>query len=111
MYVVVSMEDKIINKLFNKVKDKFTKQKQNNYNIYEYTFSDEEIESINKQNKQKILELKQGMTLKSKQDKTKPNTLEVLSKLVVLSSTCSLLLISIPFPSLIKMISPSSSVL
>ena len=81
MYVVVSMEDKIINKLFNKVKDKFTKQKQNNYNIYEYTFSDEEIESINKQNKQKILELKQGMTLKSKQDKTKPNTLEVLSKL------------------------------
>ena len=75
------MEDKIINKLFNKVKDKFTKQKQNNYNIYEYTFSDEEIESINKQNKQKILELKQGMTLKSKQDKTKPNTLEVLSKL------------------------------
>ena len=75
------MEDKIINKLFNKVKDKFTKQKQNNYNIYEYTFSDEEIESINKQNKQKILELKQGMTLKNKQDKTKLNTLEVLSKL------------------------------
>lgn len=75
------MEDKIINKLFNKVKNKFTKQKQNNYNIYEYTFSDDEIESINKQNKQKILELKQGMTLKNKQDKTKPNTLEVLSKL------------------------------
>lgn len=75
------MDDKILNKLLTKVKNKFTKQKQSSNNNYEYAFSDEEIEDINKKNKQKILELKQGLTLTKKQDKKELNSLEVLSKL------------------------------
>lgn len=74
------MDDKFLNKFINKFKDKFTKSKQTYPNNYEYAFSTEEIENINKQNKQKIQELKQDIFTKKK-DIQKPNTEEVLSKI------------------------------
>ena len=72
------MDEKLVQKLINKVKTKFTKQKTELNNNYEYAFSLEEIEDINKQNKQKIQELKEDI-LKKKKDK--PNPEEILSKI------------------------------
>ena len=76
------MEERRVHKFINKVKDKFIKQKPVNGNTYEYAFSNEEIESISKQNKQKIIELKQNIIPKKKDNK--PNTDEVLSKIETL---------------------------
>ena len=76
------MDDNVMHKLINKVKDKFIKPKQTYSQNFEYAFSTEEIESINKQNKQKIQEIKQDIYTK-KQDNKKSNidTDEVLSKI------------------------------
>jgi hypothetical protein len=74
------MDDKLIHKLMNIVKDKFTKTKQTYHDSYDYAFSVEEIENINKQNKQKIQELKQDIFTKNKINNDKPSTEEVLSK-------------------------------
>ena len=68
-------------KFIDKVKNKFTKKSTNNKNNYEYAFSTEELETINKQNKQKILELKQDIFEGKKEVKEKINTDEVLSKI------------------------------
>lgn len=55
------MEDKGIYKFFTKLKAKLSK-KQNNYpSGNDYVFSSEEIDDINKKNRQKILELKQDL--------------------------------------------------
>lgn len=72
------MDEKLVQKLINKVKNKFNKQKQDLNNNYEYAFSLEEIEDINKQNKQKIQELKEDIF---KKKKDKPKTDEILSKI------------------------------
>lgn len=74
------MDDRFINKILTKVKNKFTKNKGAYPKISEYAFSDEEIESINKENKQKILELKQNIFTK-KESVSKSKTEEVLSKI------------------------------
>ena len=58
---MVSTNDIFKFKFIDKVKNKFTKKSTNNKNNYEYAFSTEELETINKQNKQKILELKQDI--------------------------------------------------
>lgn len=75
------MNDIFIFKFIDKVKSKFTNKNTNNKNNYEYAFSTEELETINKQNKQKILELKQDIFEKKKEKKEKINTDEVLSKI------------------------------
>ena len=75
------MNDVFIFKFIDKVKNKFTKKSTNNKNNYEYAFSTEELETINKQNKQKILELKQDIFESKKEVKEKVNTDEVLSKI------------------------------
>ena len=72
------MDEKLVQKLINKVKNKFNKQKQDLNNNYEYAFSLEEIEYIHKQNKQKIQELKEDIF---KKKKDKPKTDEILSKI------------------------------
>lgn len=74
------MEEKIVHKFFDKVKNKFIKKKQISANNYEYAFSDEEIENINKENKQKIQELKQDIFSKKKDSYDSNRTDEVLSK-------------------------------
>ena len=54
------MEDNnLIHKFVDKVKNKFTKNSKGYPSVAEYAFSSEEIEKISKQNKQKILDLKQ----------------------------------------------------
>lgn len=68
-------------KFIDKVKSKFTKQSTSNKSNYDYAFSTEELETINKQNKQKILELKQDIFDSKKEPKEKLNTDEVLSKI------------------------------
>lgn len=75
------MDDRIVHKFINKVKDKFTKNKPTYPISSEYAFSTEEIEDINKQNKQKIQELKQDIFTKKKANNNKPSTEEVLSKI------------------------------
>ena len=75
------MNDIFIFKFIDKVKSKFTNKNTNNKNNYEYAFSTEELETINKQNKQKILELKQDIFESKKEVKEKVNTDEVLSKI------------------------------
>ena len=72
------MEEKKINKFLNIFKDKFTKSKIDDSKLSEYAFSDEELEDINKQNKQKIQELKESFNLNNSK---KLSTSEVLSKL------------------------------
>jgi len=79
--VVVSMNDGFINKFVTKVKDKFTKNKSTYHDFSEYAFSTEELENINKQNKQKIQELKQDIFSNKKDSNDKVNTDEVLSKI------------------------------
>lgn len=72
------MDDKLVHKWINKVKDKFTKNKQVSPDISEYAFSTEELESINKQNKQKIQELKQEILPQNKIPKEKtPSVLSI----------------------------------
>lgn len=73
------MDDKLIHKFINKVKDKFIKTNKTYPEVSEYAFSSEEIENINKQNKQKIQELKQNTIINKKENK--PNTEEILSKI------------------------------
>lgn len=68
-------------KILSKFKNKFIKKKSNNQTNYDYAFSTEELESINKQNKQKILELKQNIFDNKKEVKEKVNTDDVLSKI------------------------------
>ena len=75
------MNDIFIFKFIDKVKNRFTNKNTNNKNNYEYAFSTEELETINKQNKQKILELKQDIFESKKEVKEKINTDEVLSKI------------------------------
>lgn len=75
------MNDRFINKFITKVKDKFTKNKSTYNDFSEYAFSMEELENINKQNKQKIQELKQDVFSKKEESKDKPNTDEVLSRI------------------------------
>lgn len=54
------MEDNnLIHKFVRHVKSKFTKNSKGYPSVTEYAFSSEEIEKISKQNKQKILDLKQ----------------------------------------------------
>ena len=74
------MNDGFINKFIGKFKDKFSKNKNNYQDLLEYAFSDAEIESINKENKQKIQELKQDV-FSVKKDNNKVTTEEVLSKM------------------------------
>lgn len=74
------MGDKGKNTFFNKLKNKLTKNNNTlNYNS-EYAFSDEEIETINKENKKKLETLKEQTITHKNKDNTK-KTLEVLSKL------------------------------
>ena len=75
------MEDNIVHKFIDKFKSRFSKNKQMIANTYEYAFSDEEIESINRENKQKIQELKQDIFTKKKDSYNSSKTNEVLSKL------------------------------
>lgn len=74
------MDDNVMHQLINKVKDKFTKRKTTYQNNFEYAFSTEEIESINKKNKQKIQELKQDIFSKKQDNKPNVDTDEILSK-------------------------------
>ena len=77
------MDERIVHKFINKIKIKMTKKKPVNSAISEYAFSVEEIEDINKQNKQKIQELKQDIFSKKKEKTTtdKKNDNEVLSQI------------------------------
>lgn len=75
------MDERVVHKFINKFKDRFNKPKPTYQENYEYAFSTEEIESINKQNKQKIQELKQEIFTKKKTDNDKLSTSEVLKKL------------------------------
>lgn len=75
------MNDGFINKFVIKVKDKFTKNKSTYHDFSKYVFSTEELENINKQNKQKIQELKQDIFSNKKVNNDKVNTDEVLSKI------------------------------
>ena len=68
-------------KIIDKIKNKFTKNKSNSKTNFDYAFSDEELEDISEQNKQKILELKQNILDNKKYVKEKVNTDEVLSKI------------------------------
>lgn len=68
-------------KIFSKFKNKFTGKRTNNQTNYDYAFSNEELESISEQNKQKILGLKQDVFDNPKEVKEKVNTDEVLSKI------------------------------
>lgn len=68
-------------KIFSKFKNKFTGKRTNNQTNYDYAFSNEELESISEQNKQKILGLKQDVFDNQKEVKEKVNTDEVLSKI------------------------------
>jgi len=70
------MEDKIVQKFINKFKDKFSKNKTTYPSVSEYAFSTEEIETINKQNKQKIQELKQDI-FSTKKEKIEPNKTDI----------------------------------
>ena len=63
------MEDKIVFKFINKVKDKLSKNKTTYPAFDEYAFSTEEIKTITKQNKEKIQELKQDIFSKKKKEK------------------------------------------
>lgn len=74
------MDERRVHKFINKVKDKFIRQKPVVENAYEYAFSNEEIESISKQNMKKIIELKQNI-IPNKKDNNKVNTDEVLAKI------------------------------
>ena len=60
------MEDKIVFKFINKIKDKLSKNKTTYPSVSEYAFSTEEIESMSRQNKQKIQELKQDIFSQNK---------------------------------------------
>lgn len=74
------MGDKGLNNFFNKLKNKITKNNNTlDYNP-EYAFSNEEIETINKENKKKLENLKE-QTLTHKNKDNQKNALEVLSKL------------------------------
>jgi len=75
------MDDKLIHKFINNVKNKFIKAKTTYPNNSEYAFSTEEIENINKQNKQKIQELKKDIFTKKKDNYNKQNNEEILSKI------------------------------
>lgn len=73
------MNDGFINKFISKFKNKFNRGKNNYQDLLEYAFSDAEIESINKENRQKIQELKQDIFSVKKENKV--TTEEVLSKM------------------------------
>ena len=75
------MDERFKIKFINIFKDKFKKTNQTSQNKYEYAFSTEELECINKQNKQKIQELKQNIFTTKKNNNDKLNTEEVLSKI------------------------------
>lgn len=62
------MEDKIVFKFINKIKDKLSKNKTTYPAFDEYAFSTEEIKTITKQNKEKIQELKQDIFSKQKKE-------------------------------------------
>lgn len=55
------MEDNFIHKLISKAKIPFSKKKNSSTSVMEYAFSMEEINDLNKENKKKILELKQDL--------------------------------------------------
>lgn len=55
------MEDRVIHKFIDKVKDKFTKSSKGCPSVTDYAFSPEEIADLNRQNKQKIQDLKQDV--------------------------------------------------
>lgn len=69
------MEDKIVFKFINKLKDKLSKNKTTYPSFDEYAFSTEEIRTISEQNNQKIQELKQDIF--SKKKKTEPNKVQI----------------------------------
>lgn len=74
------MEDNnLIHKFVRHVKSKFTKNSKGYPSVTEYAFSSEEIEKISKQNKQKILELKQDSS--SSKNKKTPSVLKTLDKM------------------------------
>ena len=74
------MDDRFINKFITKVKNMFTKKNSSYLNISDYAFSMEELESINKKNKQKIQELKQDVIEAKKNNYDSNKTDEVLSR-------------------------------
>ncbi len=74
------MEDNnLIHKFVRHVKSKFTKNSKGYPSVTEYAFSSEEIEKISKQNKQKILDLKQDSS--SSKNKKTPSVLNTLDKM------------------------------
>lgn len=58
-----------MHKFIDKIKDKLSKNKTNYPSVSEYAFSSEEIESMSKQNKQHIQELKQDIFSSKRQEK------------------------------------------
>lgn len=73
------MENKVIHKLIEKVKDKFTKNDKNSPVDSEYVFSTLELKEIEKQNKQKILDLKQDVFLKKKREEKEEGQEEIVA--------------------------------
>lgn len=72
---MVYMEDNIVHKLIDKFKMKLTKNKKGYPSVMEYAFSSEELADLNKQNKQKIQDLKKEVIPKQekKEKITKKN--------------------------------------
>ncbi len=82
------MEGNIVHKFLNIVKDKLKSNKNTNSSVSEYAFSSEEINDLNKKNKEKILELKQDLFTKElkvkKANEEKDNsTIEPVSPIVL----------------------------
>lgn len=78
------MDDKLINRFITKIKDKLTKNKAVTPTVSEYAFSTEELENINKQNKQKIQDLKQDIFSKDKKTKEEKNNIEDTKELPII---------------------------
>ena len=77
------MEDNnLIHQFVCRMKSKFAKNSKKDPSIAEYAFSSEEMKELSKQNKQKILDLKQDSYLNKnlKQEKTKSSVLDTLDK-------------------------------
>lgn len=69
--VVIHMEGNIVNKFFGKLKNKFSTSNQNNYpQNSDYAFSFEELNTLEKQNKEKIKELKKEVIESSRKKNT-----------------------------------------
>ena len=74
------MEGKFVNSLFSKIKDKLNNNSKKIYPQSElYSFNEEEINDISKQNKEKIMNLKNDKNLDIKEKKI--STMEVIKKL------------------------------